>query len=206
MVFCFMAYEQPKLPFEFDALEPHFDKETLEIHYSKHHAAYCKKFNDAVSGTEYDSKELYDILVDIENVDEKLRTAIRNNGGGAWNHSFFWEVLCSPSESGKPLENTEKSINDAFGSYEEFVKQFSDAAATVFGSGWAWLVVNKEGKLEILKTQNQDSPISKGLKPILVLDVWEHAYYLKFRNLRPDYIKEFFNVINWKKVEEKLNN
>jgi len=197
-----MAYEQPKLPFEFDSLEPHFDKETLEIHYSKHHATYCKKFNDAVVGTSYDSVELYDILVDIENVEEKIRTAVRNNGGGAWNHSFFWDILCPAKESGKPLENTEKAINEVFGSFEEFKKQFSDAATTVFGSGWAWLVVNASGKLEIIKTANQDSPISMGLKPVLVIDVWEHAYYLKFRNLRPNYIEEFFNLINWKRVEE----
>jgi len=200
-----MAYTQPKLPFPYDALEPYIDKETMEIHYGKHHTAYCKKFNDAVAGTKYDKKDLFDILKDIENVDEKIRTVVRNNGGGAWNHSFFWSVLCSKKESGQPGKNTSKIINDSFGSYSEFKKRFSDAATAVFGSGWAWLVLNNSRKLEIVKTANQDSTISRGLKPILVIDVWEHTYYLKYRNLRPDFIEAFFNIINWKQVEEYIN-
>jgi Fe-Mn family superoxide dismutase len=196
-------YEQPELGFSYDALEPHFDKETLEIHYNKHHAAYVKKFNAAVEGTDSDDKELFDLIKNIGNVPEDIRTAVRNNGGGALNHSFFWEVLCSASESGEPGEKVGEAINEAFGSYDEFEKQFSDAAATVFGSGWAWLVIGDNG-LEIMKTANQENPISSGKNPILVLDVWEHAYYLKYRNLRPDYIKAFFNLINWEKVEENF--
>ena len=197
-------YEQPELGFSYDSLEPHFDKETLEIHYSKHHAAYVKKFNTAVEGTDSDNRDLFDLIKDIENVPEDIRTAVRNNGGGAWNHSFFWEVICPSSESGEPGEKVGAAINEAFGSYGEFEKQFSDAAATVFGSGWAWLIVGDNG-LEIMKTANQENPISSGKNPILVIDVWEHAYYLKYRNLRPDYIEAFFNLINWKKVEEKFS-
>jgi len=197
-------YEQPELGFSYDSLEPHFDKETLEIHYSKHHAAYVKKFNTAVEGTDSDNRDLFDLIKDIENVPEDIRTAVRNNGGGAWNHSFFWEVICPSSESGEPGEKVGAAINEAFGSYDEFKKQFSDAAATVFGSGWAWLIVGDNG-LEIMKTANQENPISSGKNPILVIDVWEHAYYLKYRNLRPDYIEAFFNLINWKKVEEKFS-
>ena len=197
-------YEQPELGFSYDSLEPHFDKETLEIHYSKHHAAYVKKFNTAVEGTDSDNRDLFDLIKDIENVPEDIRTAVRNNGGGAWNHSFFWEVICPSSESGEPGEKVLAAISDSFGSYEEFKVKFSEAAATVFGSGWAWLVIGDGGKLEIMKTVNQESPVSFGKKPILVLDVWEHAYYLKYRNLRPDYIKAFFNLINWEKVEENF--
>ncbi len=144
------------------------------------------------------------MLIELNSVDEKLRNVIRNMGGGAWNHSFFWEVLAPDSLSGKPGKNTEKAIKEAFGSYDEFKKQFKDAAVSVFGSGWAWLVVNETGKLEIFKTANQDCPLTLGLKPVLVLDVWEHAYYLKYRNLRGDFVDAFFNVINWKKVEENL--
>jgi len=194
-------YEKPELGFELDALEPHMDKENLDIHYNKHHSAYVKKFNAAVEGTEYVDKPLEDLIKDIENVAEDSRTAIRNNGGGALNHSFFWSVLAPASESGEPGEKVSAAIKEAFGSFDGFKEKFSDAAATVFGSGWAWLVVGENG-LEIMKTSNQDSPLSIGKKPILCLDVWEHAYYLKYRNLRPDYIKAFFNIINWKKVEE----
>jgi len=196
-------YEQPELGLEYDALEPHMDKETLEIHYSKHHAAYVKKFNAAVEGTEYADKELKDLIVDIENVSEDVRTAVRNNGGGALNHSFFWEILAPASESGKPGEKTAEAIDKAFGSFDEFKKQFSESAVTVFGSGWAWLCVGDSG-LEIVKTSNQDSPISVGKKPILVIDLWEHAYYLKYKNVRPEYIEAFYNVINWGRVEENF--
>ncbi len=197
-------YKQPKLLFELNALEPYLDKENLDIHYNKHHVTYITKFNDAVKGTNYENIELKQLLVELNSVDEKLRNVIKNMGGGAWNHSFFWEVLAPASVSGKPGKNTSALIEEAFGSYDEFKKQFKDAALSVFGSGWAWLVVNKAGKLEIIKTANQDCPLTLGLKPILVLDVWEHAYYLKYRNLRGDFIDAFFNVINWKKVEENL--
>ena len=197
-------YEQPKLDFELDALEPYLDKENLDIHYNKHHVAYIKKFNDAVKGTEFEDADLKDLLKNLESLPNNLKLAVKNSGGGSWNHSFFWSVLAPEGVSGKPLKNTSAMIEESFGSYDEFKDKFSVAAASVFGSGWAWLILNDEGKLEIVTTANQDSPISKGQKPILTLDVWEHAYYLKYKNLRPEYIKAFFNVINWKKVEEYL--
>jgi Fe-Mn family superoxide dismutase len=194
-------YNKPELGFELDALEPYMDRENLDIHYNKHHSAYVKKFNDAVEGTEYADKPIEDLIKDIEKVSENLRTAIRNNGGGALNHSFFWSVLAPSSDSGEPGEQLKKAIEDSFESFNNFKKQFSEAAVSVFGSGWAWLVVGENG-LEIMKTSNQDSPLSVGKKPILCLDVWEHAYYLKYRNLRPDFVEAFFKIINWKKVEE----
>jgi len=198
-------YEQPKLSFELDALEPYFDRENLDIHYNKHHVAYIKKYNEIVEGTGLANKDLKEVLKNLDSVPEEIKKKVINMGGGAWNHSFFWSVLTPADKSGEPGENTAKAINEAFGGFDEFKEKFSEAAATVFGSGWAWLVVNSDGKLEILKTSNQDCPLSSGLKPILTLDVWEHAYYLKYRNLRPDYIKAFFNIINWEKVEENLN-
>jgi len=196
-------YELPELDFDYDALEPHMDEETLKIHHGKHHAAYVKKFNDAVKGTEYEDKDLRDLIVDLDKIEGEVQTPIRNNGGGAFNHSFFWEVLCPEKDSGEPGEKTVKAIEEAFGSFSDFKKKFSEAAVTVFGSGWAWVVVSEKG-LEIVKTLNQDNPMSVGLKPILCIDVWEHAYYLKYRNLRPDFIEAFFNIINWKKVEENF--
>jgi Fe-Mn family superoxide dismutase len=195
-------YKQPSLGFDYDALEPHLDRETLEIHYGKHHAAYCKKFNDAMIGTEFEEKELKDLLVDLNNLSGGVVSAIRNNGGGAWNHSFFWSCLCRESESEEPSGELLDAITSAFGSLDEFKKKFSDAAATQFGSGWAWLVVGEEG-LEIMKTNNQDCPLTVGKKPILCIDVWEHAYYLKYKNLRPDFISAFWNVVNWTEVEKK---
>jgi len=196
-------YELPELDFDYDALEPHIDEETLKIHHGKHHAAYVKKFNAAVKGTEYEDKDLRDLIVDLDKIKGDIQTPIRNNGGGAFNHSFFWEVLCPEKDSGKPGEKTAKAIEEAFGSFSDFKEKFSEAAVTVFGSGWAWLVASEKG-LEIVKTLNQDNPMSVGLKPILCIDVWEHAYYLKYRNLRPEFIEAFFNIINWEKVEEKF--
>ena len=198
-----MTYTQPELGFSFDALEPHLDAETLEIHYGKHHAAYCKKFNDAVSGTEFDEKELDELLADLGDLPTEVQGAVRNNGGGAWNHSFFWSSLCSESESEEPSGELLDAINSTFDSLDTFKEEFSEAAATQFGSGWAWLVVGEDG-LEIMKTSNQDCPLTQGKKPILCIDVWEHAYYLKYRNLRPDFIKAFWNVVNWKEVEKKF--
>jgi len=196
-------YTQPELGFDFDALEPHLDEETLKIHYGKHHAAYCKKFNDAVSGTEFEAKELGELLAGLNDLSGDVVPAIRNNGGGAWNHSFFWSCLCSESESGEPSGELLEAITAAFDSVEDFKKDFSEAAATQFGSGWAWLVVGEDG-LEIMKTSNQDCPLTEGKKPILCIDVWEHAYYLKYRNLRPDFIKAFWNVVNWAEVRRKF--
>lgn len=195
-------YEQPKLPYAYDALEPHIDAVTMETHYTKHHAGYCKKYNAAIEGTEYEKLSIEEVVKNLETLPEDMKVAIRNNGGGAYNHSLFWEMLCPASDSGNPGEKTAAAINEAFGSFDEFKKAFSEAAGSVFGSGWAWLVVNESGKLEVVKTANQDNPVTQGMRPILGLDVWEHAYYLKYKNLRPDYIAAFFNVVNWKKVEK----
>lgn len=196
-----MTFTLPDLQYEFDALEPHIDKETMEIHHDKHHAGYVKKLVAALEGTEFAEKDIKEILKDIESVPEEKRKAVINNGGGHANHTLFWEILSSNKTelSGELAE----AINKKFGSFEDFKKQFSDAAATRFGSGWAWLVVDN-GQLEIKSTANQDSPLMDNQIPILGLDVWEHAYYLKYQNKRPDYIEAFFNVINWDKVAENF--
>ncbi|EJA1941427.1 superoxide dismutase [Staphylococcus pseudintermedius] len=193
-----MAFELPKLPYSYDALEPHIDKETMEIHHSKHHNTYVTKLNVAVEGTEFENKSLEDLIANLDSVPENLRTAVRNNGGGHLNHSIYWQILAPNSEEkGEVVDK----IKEQWGSLDEFKSEFADKAAGRFGSGWAWLVVNN-GKLEIVTTANQDSPLTDGLTPILALDVWEHAYYLKFQNKRPDYISTFWNVVNWEKVDE----
>lgn len=193
-----MAFELPKLPYSYDALEPHIDKETMEIHHSKHHNTYVTKLNAAVEGTEFENKSLEDLIANLDSVPENLRTAVRNNGGGHLNHSIYWQILAPNSEEkGEVVDK----IKEQWGSLDEFKSEFADKAAGRFGSGWAWLVVNN-GKLEIFTTANQDSPLTDGLTPILALDVWEHAYYLKFQNKRPDYISTFWNVVNWEKVDE----
>ena len=203
-----MPHELPNLPFEMNALEPHISEKTLSFHYGKHHAAYCKKFNDAVSGTEYEEKELSELLVGLNDLSGESVPAIRNNGGGAWNHSFFWECLCSENESGEPSGELLDAITASFGSFEEFKAIFSKAAGTRFGSGWAWLCVHPGGELEVCSTANQDNPLMEGVGcggyPILGLDVWEHAYYLNYQNRRPDYIAGFFNVINWEAVSKSF--
>jgi len=194
-----MAFELPELSFAHDALEPHIDTKTMQIHHGKHHAGYTAKLNAAVAGTDLEGKSIVEILrgLDMSN------GALRNNGGGYFNHNLFWEVM-SPNGGGTPEGELASAINDAFGSFEAFKDAFSAAAATQFGSGWAWLCVNKEGKLEVCSTPNQDNPLMPGVNcegtPILGLDVWEHAYYLNYQNRRPDYIEAFFNVINWEKV------
>lgn len=194
-----MAFELPELSFAHDALEPHIDTKTMQIHHGKHHAGYTAKLNAAVAGTDLEGKSIVEILrgLDMSN------GALRNNGGGYFNHNLFWEVM-SPNGGGAPDGELASAINDAFGSFEAFKDAFSAAAATQFGSGWAWLCVNKEGKLEVCSTPNQDNPLMPGVNcegtPILGLDVWEHAYYLNYQNRRPDYIEAFFNVINWEKV------
>ncbi|QQM99129.1 superoxide dismutase [Staphylococcus pseudintermedius] len=193
-----MAFELPKLPYSYDALEPHIDKETMEIHHSKHHNTYVTKLNVAVEGTEFENKSLEDLIANLDSVPENLRTAVRNNGGGHLNHSIYWQILAPNSEEkGEVVDK----IKEQWGSLDEFKSEFADKATGRFGSGWAWLVVNN-GKLEIVTTANQDSPLTDGLTPILALDVWEHAYYLKFQNKRPDYISTFWNVVNWEKVDE----
>lgn len=194
-----MAFELPELPYAFDALEPNIDARTMEIHHGKHHAGYTTKLNGVVEGTDLAGKSIEDLLKNhIDN------GAVRNNGGGYYNHNLFWEVM-SPNGGGEPGGDLGAAINDAFGSFDAFKTAFSNAAATRFGSGWAWLCVNN-GKLEVCSTANQDNPLMPGVgcegTPILGLDVWEHAYYLNYQNKRPDYINAFFNVINWDKVAE----
>ena len=200
-----MTYTLPELPYAYDALEPFFDEETMRLHHDKHHNTYVTNLNAAIEKhPEFFEKSVEELVANLNELPEDIRTAVRNNGGGHLNHSQFWLWL-------RP--NTDKSANHAyaeiadaiakeFGSFEEFKNQFKAAATGRFGSGWAWLVVNKEGKLEITSTANQDNPITDGLKPVLGLDVWEHAYYLKYRNVRPDYIEAFFNLVNWDKVNE----
>ncbi|WP_066192951.1 MULTISPECIES: superoxide dismutase SodA [Gracilibacillus] len=191
----------PELPYGYDALEPHIDKETMNIHHTKHHNTYVTKLNAALEGQDdLASKSIEDILADLNAVPENIRTAVRNNGGGHANHSLFWTLL-SPNGGGEPSGEVAEAINSTFGSFDKFKEEFAAAATGRFGSGWAWLVVNN-GKLEIVSTPNQDTPISDGKAPILGLDVWEHAYYLKYQNKRPDYIAAFWNVVNWDKVEE----
>ena len=196
-----MAFELPKLPYEADALEPHIDKETMEIHHDKHHNTYVTKLNSAVEGTDLESKSIEEIIANLDSVPENIQTAVRNNGGGHLNHSLFWEFLTPNSEEKGTVVD---KIKEQWGSLDEFKKEFVDKAAGRFGSGWAWLVVNN-GKLEIVTTPNQDNPLTEGKTPILCIDVWEHAYYLKYQNKRPDYISAFWNVINWEKVDELYN-
>lgn len=196
-----MAFELPKLPYAYDALEPHIDARTMEIHHTKHHNGYTTKLNDAIAGTDLDGKDIEDILSNLD----MSNMAVRNNGGGFYNHSLFWEVM-SQNGGGTPSGELASAIDGAFGSFEGFKEKFTAAAGSRFGSGWAWLCVHKGGKLEICSTPNQDNPIMPGVEcdgqPILGLDVWEHAYYLHYQNRRPDYISAFFNVINWEKVAE----
>lgn len=197
-----MAFELPNLPYSHDALEPHIDSRTMEIHHGKHHAGYTSKLNAAVNGTELEGKSIEEILTS-----GTLSAGIRNNGGGFYNHCMFWEVM-SPNGGGTPTGALASAIDAAFGSLDGFKEAFSNAAATRFGSGWAWLCV-KEGKLEVCSTANQDNPIMKSVgcsgTPIMGIDVWEHAYYLNYQNRRPDYINAFFNVVNWDKVAQNFS-
>jgi len=197
-----MAFELPQLPYAYDALEPHIDKETMNIHHTKHHNTYVTNLNNALEGnTELLSKSVEEVIANLDAVPEAARTAVRNNGGGHANHSLFWQIL-SPNGGGEPTGAIADAINSKFGSYESFKDEFAKAATTRFGSGWAWLVVNN-GSLEVTSTPNQDSPLMEGKTPILGLDVWEHAYYLRYQNRRPEYINAFFNVINWEEVTKR---
>ncbi|MBT8204744.1 MAG: superoxide dismutase [Eudoraea sp.] len=194
-----MAFQLPNLPYAYDALEPHIDARTMEIHHTKHHNGYTTKLNAAIEGTDLSGKTIEEIMKDLD----MSNTAVRNNGGGFYNHVLFWEVM-SPNGGGTPDGELGQAIDAAYGSFENFKEQFSSAAATRFGSGWAWLCVHPGGKVEICSTPNQDNPLMPGVgcggHPILGIDVWEHAYYLHYQNRRPDYIQEFFSVINWAKV------
>lgn len=197
-----MAFELPKLPYAYDALEPHIDKETMNIHHTKHHNTYVTNLNNAIKGNaELENKSIEELLANLDAVPENIRTAVRNNGGGHANHSLFWEIM-SPNGGGEPTGELADAINAKFGSFEKFKEEFKQAAIGRFGSGWAWLVVNN-GELEIMSTQNQDSPLMEGKTPILGVDVWEHAYYLKYQNRRPEYVEAFFNVINWDEVARR---
>ncbi|GIN73579.1 superoxide dismutase [Mn] [Bacillus sp. J14TS2] len=199
-----MAYELPQLPYGYDALEPHIDKETMNIHHTKHHNTYVTKLNDALEGHEdLASKSVEDLISDLDSVPESIRTAVRNNGGGHANHSLFWTLL-SPDGGGEPTGSLAEAITSKFGSFDQFKEDFQAAGAARFGSGWAWLVVNNGG-LEITSTPNQDSPLMEGQKPLLGLDVWEHAYYLKYQNRRPEYMSAFWNVVNWDAVQKQYD-
>ncbi len=195
----------PALPYAFAALEPHIDAKTMEIHHDKHHQAYVTNLNKALEGhSELQGMTLEQLLADnLKAVPESIRTAVRNNGGGHWNHSLFWELM-APGAGGPPTGEIANVINSNFGDFENFKKEFGAAAAARFGSGWAWLVKTKDGKFQIMSTANQDTPIMEGHKPLLGLDVWEHAYYLNYQNRRPDYVTAFWNVVNWAKVNELL--
>ncbi|HGI4120810.1 TPA: superoxide dismutase SodA [Streptococcus agalactiae] len=195
-----MAIILPDLPYAYDALEPHIDAETMTLHHDKHHATYVANANAALEKHPEIGEDLEALLADVSQIPEDIRQAVINNGGGHLNHALFWELM-SPEETQISQELSE-DINATFGSFEDFKAAFTAAATGRFGSGWAWLVVNAEGKLEVLSTANQYTPIMEGKKPILGLDVWEHAYYLNYRNVRPNYIKAFFEIINWNKVNE----
>jgi len=197
-----MAYELPPLPYPFAALEPHIDAKTMEIHHDKHHQAYITNANNALKDyPELAAKPVEELLANLSAVPEAIRTVVRNNAGGHANHSFFWKIL-GPNAGGSPTGKLADAINSTFGGFDQFKEKFQAAAVGRFGSGWAWLILNKQGKLEITSTPNQDTPISDGLKPIFGVDVWEHAYYLLYQNRRPDYLKAYWNVVKWDQVEK----
>lgn len=193
----------PPLPYAYDALEPYIDKQTMEIHHTKHHQTYVDKLNAALaSAPELQNKSVDELITDIESVPDKIRQAVRNHGGGHSNHSFFWQIL-GPQAEAEPSGALSEAIKSSYGSFADFSQKFNDGAVAHFGSGWMWLVRTKAGTLELYSTPNQDSPLMKGDMPILGLDVWEHAYYLKYQNKRPDYVSAFWNVINWTEVERR---
>ncbi|XJZ26239.1 superoxide dismutase [Bacillota bacterium Lsc_1132] len=199
-----MAFELPQLPYAYDALEPHIDKETMNIHHTKHHNTYVTNLNNALQGNEeLLGKTVEEVISNLNAVPESVRTAVRNNGGGHANHALFWQLL-SPNGGGEPTGELADAINKKFGSFADFKEEFTKAATTRFGSGWAWLAVNN-GELEVTSTPNQDSPLMEGKTPILGLDVWEHAYYLKYQNRRPEYINSFWNVVNWDEVAKRYS-
>ncbi len=198
-----MAFALPKLAYAYDALEPHIDARTMEIHHTKHHQAYITKANEALAGTPFDGKPVEDILRNIREIPDNIRQAVINNAGGHANHTLFWEIM-TPSGGGAPSGAVAKAIDGELGGFEKFKEKFAAAGAGRFGSGWAWLVVDGGKKLQVMSTANQDSPLMDGHTPILGLDVWEHAYYLHYQNRRPDYISAWWNVVNWEKVNQHL--
>jgi superoxide dismutase, Fe-Mn family len=193
-----MAYEVPPLPYDYGALEPHVDEQTMRVHHDKHHQAYVDKVNAALEGTEWADKPVEEVLRNLDRIPDDRRTAVRNNGGGHYNHTLFWEWM-SPDGGGEPDGALGEAIQSAFGSFDDFKAQFKDAGVNQFGSGWAWLV-SDGGSLAIVSTPNQDNPVSQGSTPLLGVDVWEHAYYLKYQNRRPDYIDAWWNVVHWANV------
>ena len=197
-----MAYDVPPLPYDYGALEPHIDEATMRVHHDKHHQAYVDKVNAALEGTDLADAAIEDVLKDLSAVPEDKRTAVRNNGGGHYNHSLFWEWM-SPDGGGAPDGDLGAAIDEAFGSFDDFKSKVKDAGVGQFGSGWAWLVHDGSG-LAVVSTANQDSPISDGKTPLLGVDVWEHAYYLKYQNKRPDYIEAWFNTLNWEAINKRL--
>jgi len=200
-----MSYKLPDLPYAYDALEPYIDAKTMEIHHSKHHQAYITKVNAALEGTSFENTSIDELCRNLSDLPENIKGAVRNNGGGHFNHSLFWSILSPKNESSEPSVDLNKAINDSLGSMESLKEEFSNAAATRFGSGWAWLIKEEDGSLSISSTPNQDNPLMEGKTPILGLDVWEHAYYLNYQNRRPDYINAFFNIINWDAVSTLYN-
>jgi superoxide dismutase, Fe-Mn family len=198
-----MAYSVPDLPYDYDALEPHIDEETMRIHHDKHHQAYVDKANAALEGTDWDGKDVEEVLANLDSLPEDIRGPVRNNGGGHANHTFFWQVM-SPDGGGEPSGALADAISEKFGGFDQFKQEFKDAGIAQFGSGWAWLVHDGSG-LAITSTPNQDSPLSDGQTPLLGVDVWEHAYYLKYQNKRPDYLDAFWNVVNWNEVASRYD-
>ena len=190
----------PKLPYMYDDLEPHIDAKTMEIHHTKHHQAYIDKLNAAIKGTKFENMDINEVLKNINEVPENIRTAVRNHGGGLSNHSFFWKIM-SPDGGGEPEGKIGEAINKTFGSFDKFKEEFTNAGLNRFGSGWAWLVVNN-GKLEVYSTANQDSPLMEGKKPILGLDVWEHSYYILYKWQRAEYLKNWWDIVNWPQAEK----
>ncbi|XJS10997.1 superoxide dismutase [Aerococcaceae bacterium WGS1372] len=199
-----MAFELPELPYAYDALEPVIDKATIEFHHDKHHAAYVNNANKALEGTGFADKSVEDVVANLSDLPEDIRTAVRNNAGGHLNHTLFWESLQSPSDDNEVPADLAAKLEEAFGSVDAFKEKFEATGAGQFGSGWAWLVDNN-GTLEVVGTANQDNPITDGKKPLLGVDVWEHAYYLNYQNRRPDYLSAFWKIVDWSKVAERLN-
>jgi len=197
-----MAFEVPPLPYDYNALEPYIDTQTMQLHHDKHHAAYVNNLNNAVNNTDFASKNVDDILRHINDVPQNIRTAVQNNAGGHSNHSMFWAIM-KPNGGGEPIGALASAIQQAFGSFDQFKAALNDAGVKRFGSGWTWLVLDQSGKLSVISTANQDSPLMSGLYPVMGNDVWEHAYYLKYQNRRPDYLAAWWNVVNWDEVARR---